>query len=159
MKNRIATLVFVALSLFSCKKNETSEVEIQEDREVTTPETPAPDNSGKSCYQYTKNKDTLQANFVIDGKNVTGDLAYKFYEKDKSSGTVVGTTNGDTIYADYIFQSEGMKSVREVAFLRHGDMLHEGYGDMEEKNGKMVFKDKSKLEFKGAIHLTKIDCK
>ncbi len=65
---------------------------------------------------------------------------------------------GDTIIAEYIFNSEGRSSIREIVLLRKDGKLYEGYGDVEERKGKMVFKDRSKLLFGDAIVFSKTDC-
>ena len=65
---------------------------------------------------------------------------------------------GDTLMLDYTFNSEGIESERQVVILRKGNQLFEGYGDMEEKKGKLIFKDVSSLNFKGGIVFNKIDC-
>jgi len=158
MKNRIVIAAFVCVSFFSCKKAETPDVETTTTTTTTETETtPAPETSSVECYQYAKGKDTINANLAIKGGVVSGDLAYKFFEKDKSSGPVVGTISGDTIIVEYSFQSEGMQSVREVAFLRKNNRLTEGYADIEEKGGKVIFKDRKKLMFNGTV-LNKIPC-
>ena len=63
------------------------------------------------CYQLLKGKDIISANLIIDGQNVSGSLGYNFYEKDKNTGSILGTINGITLMADYIFQSERQKSI------------------------------------------------
>jgi len=60
---------------------------------------------------------------------------------------------------NYTFQSEGKTSIREVAFLKKGDQLAEGFGDVEEVKGKTKFKDLSKLKFDGLMTFDNIDCK
>ena len=66
---------------------------------------------------------------------------------------------GDTLVADYTFNSEGIESVRQVAFLKKGDQLLEGYGDVEQKDNKTVFKNISTLSFGQSTIFNKTDCK
>ena len=66
--------------------------------------------------------------------------------------------NGDTLLADYTFQSEGTESVRQVAFLKKGDGFVEGYGDVEDQGGKMVFKNTAMLDFGSGTAFTKVPC-
>jgi hypothetical protein len=117
-----------------------------------------PDNVVAGCYGYTKGRDTVKMSMQIRGKEVSGDLTYNLYEKDKNVGSIAGELIGDTVLVDYTFNSEGSKSVRQVAFLKKGDQLTEGYGDVAEQNGKTVFKDRSKLKFAGIIVLSKDSC-
>ncbi len=154
MKKLLTT--FTLLSLIACnKKEETKATETTEIPAKTT----AADNV-KSCYESVKDKDTVSLSLVLNANNVNGVLAYNLYEKDKNDGTISGTFIGDTLYADYTFKSEGQSSVREVVFLRNGDVLTEGHGDMEEKNAKMCFKNPKKVTFDNSgIVLTKAECK
>lgn len=111
------------------------------------------------CYQFTQKRDTVSLTLHQDGAAVTGDLNYRFYEKDKSKGTLSGEMKGDTILGEYTFDSEGMRSVREIVFLKKDGKLYEGYGDVEEKGGKVTFKNRSALKFGEGVVLSKTDCK
>ena len=71
---------------------------------------------------------------------------------------VAGELQGDTLFAEYKFKSEGVESVREVAFLIHEVDVQEGAGEMEEKNGRMIFKDKSKVQFTDTTLYRNIPC-
>lgn len=155
MKNSITLLVLVSVVLFSCKKKE---------KEPTTDELksdiPQVEQSAtQECYEYVQGKDTIQANFLVQNNAISGDLYYKLYEKDKNTGKITGTINGDTLLADYTFMSEGIKSVRQVVFLRKNKSLIEGSGESEEKEGKTVFKETKKLNFTSNIILNEIPCK
>ncbi len=99
------------------------------------------------CYLYTVNNDNLYLHLHFSGNTVTGDMAYHFASKDSNKGTITGEMHGDTLFGVYTFQSEGVTSEREIAFMRVGKNITEGYGPVEDKDGKMQFMDKSKLEF------------
>ncbi|MCJ8163401.1 hypothetical protein MKJ04_01005 [Pontibacter sp. E15-1] len=114
-------------------------------------------SSVTSCYQYLQGNDTVSLRLVQTGLLVTGDLTYNLFEKDKNRGTIKGAFAGDTLFADYTFQSEGMESVREVAFLKQNSALAEGYGEIKEIDGKMRFTDKSQLSFEH-VQLRIIPC-
>ena len=142
----------VSCSLFcSCKKAET--------KVDNSPSKQVQEVATKECYEYVQGKDTIQATLLVQSQTVSGDLIYKIFEKDKNTGTITGTIVGDTLIAHYSFMSEGQKSIREVAFLRKNKSLTEGYGESEEKEGKMVFKDKKKLNFTANMVLNEIPCK
>jgi hypothetical protein len=115
----------------------------------------------KQCYQAIIEKDTITLTATINSVNqFEGELDYSYYQKDKSFGTVLGNVKGDTIFADYTFQSEGKTSIRELVFLKKGpNSLVEGYGEVLELNGKMVFKDKSNIKFDGNVVYNQVDCK
>jgi hypothetical protein len=121
--------------------------------------TPSAMESGTSCYAWIKNRDTVDMKLNVDGEEVTGQLNYRWYEKDKSLGTFSGEMNGDTLIAEYIFDSEGMRSVREIVFLKKDNKFYQGTGEMAEKGSKVMFLDKSKLDFSNDIVLDATDCK
>lgn len=77
------------------------------------------------CYAYENGNDTVQMSLNINGERVTGELTYMLFEKDSNRGQVKGTFSGDTLTADYTFQSEGMRSVREVIFVKNGSSLRD----------------------------------
>jgi hypothetical protein len=111
------------------------------------------------CYSYVKNRDTVSLSLNVVNKILTGNLSYNFFEKDKSKGKVSGEMKGDTLLLNYTFEAEGTTSVRQVAYLKKDQQLLEGYGDVEEKNGNMVFKNLRELKYgpEGVV-LKKISC-
>ena len=83
------------------------------------------------------------------GDLVKGDLTYKLFEKDKNFGTIEAVVHGDTIIGTYKFSSEGKLSEREVAFLKQGSDLVEGFAPMNENGTK--FTSKADLDFTGIV--------
>ena len=116
------------------------------------------DNPTMECFVGNSGKDSIIVNMATDADKVTGTLSYKFFEKDSNHGTFDGSLHGDTILAIYSFASEGIPSEREVAFLRKENGLVEGYGDVEEKEGKMKFKSPANLSFGKGFILEKVQC-
>jgi hypothetical protein len=151
----VSGLVFMSV-LVSCKKEKQVET-IPDALEKIVVEEAVSDE----CYSASIKKDTILMNLTIKGNEVTnGKLSYKFYEKDQNEGTLVGKLRGDTLIADYTFMSEGVSSVRQVAFLKKGNTYVEGYGDVVDDNkGKVTFKDIKQLKFEGKTVLSKVDCK
>ncbi len=109
------------------------------------------------CYAGTIGKDSMFIKIEVFPNVVTGKLEYNFYEKDDNIGNIDGEMHGDTLIANYTFNSEGSSSVRQVAFLVQDETLREGYAPMEDKQGKMVFTDLSQLKFGGPA-LSKTPC-
>ena len=142
-------LALVALSLVSCKKKENQET-------VVAPTLPA--SPERECYAFVSGKDTIRLSLNLSPTNVTGELQYLFFEKDKSRGSVSGAFIGDTLFAEYNFQSEGTSSVRETVFLRKNNLMIPGYGEVEVKDGREVFKNPHKLTFDDRSALAKTDC-
>ena len=110
------------------------------------------------CYAGVVGKDSVFLKTEIFPNVVTGSLAYNFEAKDDSRGDIDGKLEGDTLIADYTFMAEGKSSVREIAFLVTDSSAIEGYGAMEEKNGKMVFTNKAGIDFGKGFVLNAIPC-
>ena len=133
-------------------------------KEKTTSDTVAVSNTEivpatqQQCYQYIKNGDTAIITMMSSGPITTGELNYSLAEKDSNKGIFEGELHGDTLIAEYTFNSEGRESVRQVAFLKKGDQLLEGFGDVEERKGKTMFKNTATLKFGESIVFSKIDC-
>jgi hypothetical protein len=148
--NRIILPLLVVMTLFSCKK---------EADKAKAPETVAEKPAIEECYKGIVKEDTIAMTLIIKDNEITdGQLSYHLFEKDMNDGTLKGQINGDTIFADYTFMSEGKQSVREVAFLKQGNAYMEGYGDVREVNGKMIFVDPKKLKFDSKTVLSKSEC-
>lgn len=154
MKKVIIVSVALVVFLVSCKK-EQIEAKIpvaQEDEAVE-------ETVSEECYLGIIKNDTVSLSLNIKGGQISsGELRYKFFEKDKNEGTLIGEIKGDTLFADYTFMSEGISSIRQVAFLKKGNTYIEGYGDIEENDGKSIFKNTKQLKFDGKIVLSKVDC-
>lgn len=104
-----------------------------------------------NCYQYVKNKDTATMQLRINGEEITGFLDYHIYEKDANKGTLAGEMKGDTLIAEYTFDSEGLRSVREIVFLKKDGKLYEGYGPIKEEKGKIRFENPGTLKFDNLV--------
>lgn len=158
MKKLLAISTLILTVFISCKKTTTTEpVQITpnppKEAEIAEP-------AGNQCYASKANNSTIELSFNVNShQEVNGKLHYDISGKDKNEGTIVGNMKGDTLIADYTFMSEGVSSVREVAFLQREGTLIEGYGDVVTTNNKVSFKDKAKLKFDQKNTLTKVDCK
>ncbi len=103
------------------------------------------------CFTWSIGQNVAKARLNIDGNKVSGTLEYDYAEKDDTKGTLNGTLNNDIIMAEYTFMSEGQESVMEVVFKLQSNKLIQGYAEMEEQNGKLVFKDAVKLSFQNTF--------
>jgi len=111
-----------------------------------------------ACYSSMKGKDTFKLKVEVFPNVVTGKLMYDFNEKDSNNGTFNGMLHGDTLLADYKFTSEGKLSTRQVIFLLKDSIAIEGFGELEEKEGKMIIKDLKKVSFEKGIIFKKVEC-
>lgn len=143
-------LISLAVLMSSCGSN-------------TRPAPDAADSNEKEafsrCYAWISGKDSILMQLQITGDQVRGELSYSYFEKDKSRGTITGSMHGDTLFATYTFFAEGTKSIREAAFLKKGADLAEGYGDVSERNGRMVFNNRARLDFDHSVLLKNRDCR
>ncbi len=150
---RKIAFIFALLALtVACKKN--SDKETISDRDIDMVPTVQ-----EECYEYRKDGNTIYMYLKKESDAVTGKLDYAYSEKDSNSGTFAGTIKGDVLIATYSFTSEGMQSKREIAFQIKNNTLIEGYGEVEEKNGAVIFKNPDKLVFNSGMPLAKVDCK
>ena len=145
MKNLLIATLAITAMLSSCNQSSTKEAA------VSSPLSPG-------CYEFTQNNTKILMHLETDAETVTGELVYDFYEKDDNRGSLVGTMQGDTLFAVYTFRSEGTESRREVAFLAEGDRLTEGYGNSREVDGVVTFEDRRNLDFSSGTVLTKTEC-
>jgi hypothetical protein len=142
-------LILAALAgLYSCN-NKSSET----NGSSTKSEPPA-----DGCYRYANDKDTVFMQIKVTGKDIDGKLVYQYFAKDKNTGTIKGELNGDTLYAQYTFMSEGKESIRSLVFLSKNGSFTEGYGKLNETTGEPDLSDKSAIHFDGKMILQKINC-
>ena len=129
---------FVAFLTLSCDKKST-EITNNENISTDTIDIPATNDPIESstlqtCYMTAVGKDSVFITLEDNLGTITGKMRYKNFEKDSSSGDLMGNQNGDTIKLMYTFDAEGSTSEREIYFLKKDGKLLEGLGDhIEEK--------------------------
>jgi hypothetical protein len=114
--------------------------------------------AGPECFLFVQGRDSIKLSMTQENGGVHGKLAYLFYEKDKSMGTIEGDMRGDTLFVNYSFTSEGMFSTRELAFLQKEDRLLMGTGEIENRGNSDVFQNPAEIEFSESVVLKKISC-
>ena len=149
MQKLLIALFLFCGSLWACQSKK---------QQTETTQTNVADSSATKCYAHYTDKDTVRLTRTQTGGSVSGELMYQLSGKDRNTGTISGRMQGDTLLADYTFQSEGVESVREVAFLTKDGELVEGYAPVAEQNGKMIFSDRSALKFTSPMPLRPIGC-
>lgn len=110
------------------------------------------------CYEMTLKKDSAFMHLQLQDSIVSGTLNFIFFEKDRNTGTFKGVLRGDRIIADYTFQSEGVTSVREIVFKIKDTTLVQGFGELKEEGGKLVFENLDDLQYQLANPFIKTDC-
>lgn len=114
-------------------------------------------NSGKTCY-VKFDRDSIQLSLLFTGDSVSGTLRYKLFQKDENNGSIHGNFRADTLFAEYVFQSEGMQSMREIVFLRKNGSLFQGTGPVAEQGNRQYFTDYKQINFDSGIELKKSGC-
>lgn len=153
---KLIVLSFVLLTIIGCRNKESttknSNAEMQEVSEVSI----SPINLG--CYVFDDNKSTISLEITenVHENEVKGNLTYALAEKDKNSGSFVGQLKNGILIADYTFQSEGIQSIRQIAFKVNGDTLIEGYGELNPEG--TAFKDIDSIQFVSTMPLVKSEC-
>jgi len=154
---KLAYLIFTAAVFEACQSN--SGKNPAADSTITAETAVVTDAESRTCYARTNKRDSTYLQLLKKGEKVTGTLNINYYEKDKNTGTIDGLVKGDTLLLDYTFNSEGTQSVRQIAFLQKDGKLIEGFGEVQEANGKTNFKSLKDLKFDGSVVLEQSDCK
>lgn len=110
----------------------------------------------KGCYIYNANGSMVNLEITKTDNPVEGNLIYALAEKDKNTGTFNGQFNDGKLVGTYTFQSEGIESKRQVAFMLKDHQLVEGYGELNEDG--TMFKDVNSVSYSSTMPLTKTDC-
>jgi hypothetical protein len=157
MKKYFPLMAFATAAFAACTSNSGSESAA--DSTITAETAVVAAAESRTCYVHYKNRDSIYLDLHTKGEQVSGTLNISLYEKDRNTGTVSGIMKGDTILLDYTFQSEGLQSVRQVAYLQKDGKLHEGFAEVQEQNGKTSFKSLSDLKFDEQVVLEQSNCK
>jgi hypothetical protein len=156
MKHSLFFMLMLATVAFSCnEQQQTASTDNKDTSKMIENKIMIP---ASSCYAFNSATDSVYLKVEVFTHVVTGTLSYKLREKDSNNGDIEGHIHGDTLLADYAFLSEGIRSVRQVAFLLSDSAALEGYGDMKEDNKRMIFTNTGKLNFGNGIQLKRIPC-
>lgn len=155
MNARILLLAALISAAAACQDKPATQSTAPAAADSVTAVQPLPD---KQCYSYFSATDTVTV--IVKGADsaLTGSMVVMLNGKDRNIGTLAGKMIGDTLVADYTFQSEGVSSVREVAFLKKDGKLVQGYGPVEVKGDRQFFTDRSKLSFDAKMPLSNQNC-
>ena len=162
----LISIICVTILLGSCNssndatpnKNNTSSVQPSQGKDGPV-DSPTEKLAGSElCYMKILLRDTLVVVLENTGNDIQGRLTFDNYQKDGSSGRVVGRQEGDVIKLLYSFASEGTNSVMEVYFKQKGDVLIRGVGEIETKGDTAYFTDPAKLQFPEDGAFKKMSC-
>ncbi|GGG60622.1 hypothetical protein [Bizionia arctica] len=153
---KLALLTFALITIVACKNNTKTDNQTVIEEEKPVIKTSLKPTLETGCYNFKSESNNIQMEITEVNEKVMGILNIAYAEKDANQGKFVGTLNGDKLIGTYTFNSEGIESSREMAFLIKDDQLIEGYGDLNEDGTK--FKDVNTVKYTSTMPLTKVDC-
>jgi hypothetical protein len=155
MRNQgLFCLLLTCIAFGSCKKNESEK--IIEAKEAVELESVA-------CYQAVYEQDTinLKMNTFKNGE-ITGEMIMSLEDMPKKIGEIAGEFRGDTLFASYTFiQGDYKKKTfkNPMAFLKQGDQLILGNGEIENYMGASYFVKGKPIDFENVKYkLSNIEC-
>lgn len=159
MKNLIYSCLI--LSVVSCsKQNEKLVIDSSKDStSIISDEKNYTDSTlvtTSQCYIAGQSGDTVFVSIDDNLGTVSGRMFYKYRMKDRTIGDLVGTSSGDTIKTDYMFESEGRTSTREIWFLKQDGKLLEATGKYDASGEK--YADTKNLKFGDSFIYKTADC-
>lgn len=158
MTTRNRALICLIFLLASCNdEGKTSSAELNNDS-VDPVDTIVTDTIPTGCYVQAIERDTATLQIEAKTNTVTGSLSYRIFEKDRNEGTVQADRSGDTIKGWYLFKSEGIISVREVAWKINGEELWPAIGDVIQRNDTTLFAQPDNLKYDSSRPFRKVPC-
>lgn len=154
--SKIAVLIMLSLAMFFSCKNKEEKIDDNTLEETATENIDMTPKLEKGCYIYNDNGSMVNFEITKTDNPVEGHLTYSFAEKDKNTGTFSGSINEGKLVGTYTFQSEGLESNRQVAFLLKDNQLIEGYGELNEDG--TMFKDLNSVRYSSNMPLSLTDC-
>lgn len=160
MKNSIGYLAILA-SLFIVACNQGKDKSAEDSAKAVVKD---------QCYQAVFEKDTadLTIRTAEDGK-VTGDLVMRYglkpneVERVVNKGKVDGSFKGDTLFLNYLYTAGELNKTlyqNPLAFLKTGEQLVMGVGQIEVSVGRSYFVKGKPIDFeKGRFKFNPVDCK
>jgi hypothetical protein len=160
MKKKMITLAS-SLVFFACQNSKPTETAT-----TATPETAKPTETVAApvptikadtiCFMQKFKKDISEIQLIMAGNDVTGEYHWHPYQKDGGHGTLKGIKKDSVITADWSYTIEGANQIEEVVFKMEGDKLMKAEGALDDKSGRLVIKDKSKMKFSEVFN--KVNC-
>lgn len=154
---KLLLIVILGIVIVNCKdaagkstnsNSESNKEKVSKDRKT--------EEISLGCYIYQDNQSRITLEILTTGKIITGNLSFMISGKDLNAGTFTAELHNDVLLGNYIFNSEGEISAREIAFKVQGDRLLEGFGELNSEG--TAFKDVSKLYYNSEMPFVKTEC-
>ena len=146
-----------SLVLIACNNNPDNSA-IEADDTTLSVQAASADTLSEGCYSQIHGRDTASLQIQAKGSQVSGSLSYNIFEKDRNDGTIQADMTGDIIRGWYLFKSEGIISVREVAWKVNGDELWPASGEIKQAGDTTRFANPNQLQFDDKNPFKKIPC-
>ncbi|HEX6193508.1 MAG TPA: hypothetical protein VFZ42_14140 [Chitinophagaceae bacterium] len=153
-------MLLCVIIILACNSN-TRQIEstnVQTDTSRVDSLSSMPDTLLSGCYSLIAKRDTASFQVQVKDSSASGSLSYNLFEKDRNDGTFEGEITGDLLIGWYLFRSEGLMSVRQVAWQLHTNSLWPANGEIVVRNDSSFFKDPSKLKFDSTRAFVKTKC-
>ena len=151
------TLLAFILLAGSCNNEGKTSTQVKKDS-ITPANVVVNDTLSSGCYSQIVQRDTSSLQLQKKDSSLTGALSYSIYQKDRNDGTVMAEQSGDIIKGWYLFKSEGIISVRQVAWKINGEELWPATGEVTQKNDTTMFAKPDQLKFDSTRPFKKIPC-
>lgn len=125
---------------------------------AATSTTAALDTTLAGCYSSIYKRDTSALQIETKGAVVSGPLSYSLFEKDRNDGNFQGEVNGNVLSGWYLFKSEGVMSVRQVAWKIKGTNLWPATGEIRQRGDTMFFRNMDQLQYDSLHPFVKVAC-
>ena len=133
---KIFIVYFTAFALTACNNNQHTAAESKDSHTIDKKLSNTDHLNEKICYTNYSVKDTVKLELERNENRINGSLRIKLLGKDENKGTFAGVMRGDTLVADYTFMSEGVTSVRQIAFFKRNNTLWRGMEMLKNWMGK-----------------------
>jgi len=157
MTKGIKALLAFMLLAGSCNNEGKTSTQVEKDS-MTPANVVVKDTLLSGCYFQIVNRDTSSLQLQKKDSSLTGALSYSIYQKDRNDGTVMAEQSGDIIKGWYLFKSEGIISVRQVAWKISGEELWPATGEVMQKNDTTMFAKPDQLKFDRTRPFKKVPC-
>jgi len=151
------------LAIYGC--NQTSDKSEQADAAA------AKADVAEQCYKAVFEKDTADMKLITTaGGKVTGNLVMAYgktrpnqIEQTVNNGEIKGSFKGDTLYVTYTYTTGTINKTvytNPLAFLKKGDSLVMGVGDIETQMGRTYFVKGKPIDYEiGRFKFEPADCR
>lgn len=154
--NRVFLLA--AIFLAACNNNQQSGSPAGTTDTLAAEGVEVADSTLSGCYSMTTEKDTASFQLQVKDGHASGTLSYNLQEKDRNDGSFEGEIQGGILRGWYLFRSEGLMSVREIAWKINGTALWSARGEVEQRNDSAFFKAPGELQFDSSRAFVKVPC-